>query len=262
MSELLNHSLIRLEHVEKSFNDEHLVFRNLSLSIEPGEFVSIIGPSGCGKSTILKLIAQLEHPTSGIVSTPFTNGHHSGDVAYVFQEPTLMPWSNVFDNVWLPLRLKGLSRTKAAPAVLDALEVVGLTDFAAALPNQLSGGMRMRVSIARAFVTKPRVLLMDEPFAALDEISRSHMADDLLKTWESSGASIVLITHNVSDAVYLSQRVLVMTNRPTRVFQDIRINLPYPRQENLRLSMPYIEQVSQLGAALSTASHAANEASA
>ena len=173
-----------------------------------------------------------------------------------------MPWSNVFDNVWLPLRLKGLSRTEAAPAIQDALGVVGLTDFAAALPNQLSGGMRMRVSIARAFVTKPRVLLMDEPFAALDEISRSRMADDLLKTWESSGASVVMITHNVSDAVYLSQRVLVMTNRPTRVFQDTRIHLPYPREENLRLSMPFIEQVSQLGTALNLASHAASEASA
>lgn len=260
MPELSSHPLIRLENAYKSFEGGHLVFENLSLSIQPGEFVSIIGPSGCGKSTILKLIAQLEQPTSGIVSTPFTNGHHSGNVAYVFQEPTLMPWSNVFDNVWLPLRLNGLSRSQAAPAVYEALEVVGLEDFATALPKQLSGGMRMRVSIARAFVTKPRVLLMDEPFAALDEISRSRMADDLLKTWESSGASIVHITHNVSDAVYLSQRVLVMTNRPTRVFQDTPIHLPYPRQESLRLSMPFIEQVSQLGAALSNASHAANKA--
>ena len=244
--------LIIFNQVDKVFDGPTKTLSKLDLTINSGECVSIIGPSGCGKSTILKLMAKLEQPTNGSISTPFTDGRRPGEVAFVFQEPTLMPWATVFENIWLPLRLQGVSRTDAAPAVNKALQTVGLSSFSTTYPNQLSGGMKMRVSIARASVTYPKVLLMDEPFAALDEVNRNRMADDLLKTRSSTGASIVLVTHNISEAVYLSDRVLVMSSGPSQILADIAISFPQPRDKHLRLTTSFIEQVSQISMSLNT----------
>lgn len=252
--------LMSLKAVDKTFDGGTLALSNLNLTIHDGEFVSIIGPSGCGKSTILRLMAGLEQPSSGVIETAFSGAAHASNIAYVFQEPTLMPWANVFDNVWLPLRLQGISRPNAEAAVNKALAAVGLADFATARPGQLSGGMKMRVSIARASVTRPRVLLMDEPFAALDEVSRGALTEDLLKHWENTGVSIVLVTHNVAEALYLSQRVLVMSSRPTTILQDVAVNFPHPRQPTLRLSQGFLEASARLSATLGIAAGAADKA--
>lgn len=254
--------LISLKDVDKAFDGGTLALSKLNLTIHDGEFVAMIGPSGCGKSTILRLMAGLEQPSSGSVETAFSRATHASNIAYVFQEPTLMPWASVFDNVWLPLRLQGVSRNVAEPAVKQALATVGLTDVATAYPGQLSGGMKMRVSISRASVTRPRVLLMDEPFAALDEVSRGCLTEDLLKHWEKTGVSIVLVTHNVAEALYLSQRVLVMSSRPTTILEDVASNFAHPREPALRLSQGFLEASAQLSATLSGAAVAPNKAAA
>jgi NitT/TauT family transport system ATP-binding protein len=238
--------LIQLERVTKCFDENARTLSNMDLAVYPGEFLSIVGPSGCGKSTILRLMAGLEKADAGHVRIDTPVAHPQRDIAFVFQEATLMPWASVFDNVWLPLRLKGISRTEAQSAIEDALAAVGLNDFANAYPAQLSGGMKMRVSIARASVTKPRILLMDEPFAALDEISRARLTDDLLAHWQRTGISIVMVTHTVAEAVYLSQRILVMSPRPARIVQDLSITFDHPREASLRLSEPFVAKVAQV----------------
>ena len=166
-------------------------------------------------------------------------GEALGDIGFVFQEPTLMPWATVFDNVWLPLRLLGQQRAAAAEKVAAALEMVGLAGFAKAYPRELSGGMKMRVSIARALVTEPKLLLMDEPFAALDEITRIKLNNDLLRLWENQRWTVVFVTHSVYELVYLSSRVVVMAARPGRVVAEIPIDAPYPRDEAFRTSPAY-----------------------
>ena len=236
----------RLEDVSKTFANGTVALTGVNLEIRRGEFLSLLGPSGCGKSTILRLLADLTSPSAGWIN--WSEKEH--ELGFVFQEPTLMPWANVFNNVWLPLRLKGQSRASAAPAIDDALAKVGLSGFAKAYPRELSGGMKMRVSIARALVTRPALLLMDEPFAALDEITRNKLNDDLVALKVELGATVVFVTHSVYESVYLSDRIVVMAPRPGRVVAEIEIPAPLPRDEDFRLSPLYAERCRETSAAL------------
>jgi NitT/TauT family transport system ATP-binding protein len=226
---------VRLSGVEKVFANGTAALAGLDLSIGRHEFVSLLGPSGCGKSTALRLIAGLGRPSRGCIERPAVEG----EVGFVFQEPTLLPWAPVLDNVWLPLRLAGRARRDCIGDVTEALEMVGLGGFARAYPRELSGGMKMRVSIARALVTRPQLLLMDEPFAALDEITRFRLNDDLLRLWSAGGWTVVFVTHSVYESVYLSQRVVVMGARPGRVVAEVPIKAAYPRDEAFRTSPAY-----------------------
>ncbi|RUY79028.1 ABC transporter ATP-binding protein, partial [Mesorhizobium sp. M7A.F.Ca.CA.001.10.2.1] len=225
--------------VGKVFSNGVTALNDVDLTIREGDFLSLLGPSGCGKSTALRLIAGLSTPTSGVLDWRGGGSADRSNIGFVFQEPTLLPWANIFDNVWLPLRLKGISRAKAAPAVTEMLARVHLTGFEDAVPRELSGGMKMRVSIARAMVTKPRVLLMDEPFAALDEITRFKLNNDLLELWQDERFTVVFVTHSVFESVFLSNRVVVMAARPGRVFDELAIEASYPRDEAFRTSPDY-----------------------
>ena len=224
--------------VGKTFSNGVRALDGVDLTLREGDFLSLLGPSGCGKSTLLRIIAGLLSPTSGTLDWRGQMADPS-QLGFVFQEPTLMPWATVFDNVWLPLRLKGVSRKAAAPAIGDLLERVHLTGFENAVPRELSGGMKMRVSIARSLVTKPRLLLMDEPFAALDEITRFKLNNDLLELWDDQKITVVFVTHSVFESVFLSHRVVVMAARPGRIFQEVAVDAPYPRDETFRTSPEY-----------------------
>jgi len=242
---------IELAEVDKRFATGVAAVRALSMAIGPRQFVSLLGPSGCGKSTVLRLIAGLERPTAGEVRV---DGRPAAArpvaMSYVFQEPTLMPWASVLDNVALPLRIAGTARRSARAQAVPALAAVGLTDSAQAYPAELSGGMKMRTSIARALVTRPAVLLLDEPFAALDEITRHRLNDDLLAQWAEQGPTALFVTHSVFEAVYLSQRVLVMSGRPGRLIADLPVPIPYPRAPKLRLQAQFIEHCRVVSEAL------------
>ena len=232
-------TLLALHGVGKVFSNGVTALSDVNLTIREGDFLSLLGPSGCGKSTALRLIAGLSTPTSGVLDWRADGSLDRSNIGFVFQEPTLLPWASVFDNVWLPLRLKGVSRAKAAPAVMEMLARVHLTGVEDAVPRELSGGMKMRVSIARAMVTKPRVLLMDEPFAALDEITRFKLNNDLLELWQDERFTVVFVTHSVFESVFLSNRVVVMAARPGRVFDELAIEASYPRDEAFRTSPDY-----------------------
>ena len=225
--------IVSLRNVGKTFESGTVALDGLSLAVRDGEFVSLLGPSGCGKSTALRIIAGLSAPSTGAVEGP------AGKIGFVFQEPTLMPWADVAANVHLPLRLAYADDTQSRAAVAQALERVGLADFADAFPRELSGGMKMRASIARALVTGPQLLLMDEPFAALDEITRFKLNNDLLRLWQELRRTVIFVTHSVFESVFLSQRIVIMTPRPGRVFADIAIPAPYPRDERFRTSADY-----------------------
>jgi NitT/TauT family transport system ATP-binding protein len=227
-------ALIELAGVGKRYEQGTVALQDLSLVLQPGEFVSFLGPSGCGKSTALRLIAGLLAPTSGSIQRSGVD-----EIGFVFQEATLMPWACVADNVSLPLRLKHLSRQDISDRVRQALALVGLESFATVYPRELSGGMKMRVSIARALVTQPRLLLMDEPFAALDEISRFKLNNDLLALWRQLAFTVVFVTHSVYESVYLSNRIVVMAPRPGRVVADVAIDAPYPRNDEFRTAPEY-----------------------
>lgn len=238
--------LLHLSGVGKVWPGGHRALGEITLTV-PGEpqFISLLGPSGCGKSTLLRLIAGLDMPSEGRIDWPDAQHDAQGqalpNLGYVFQEPTLMPWASVFDNVWLPLRIAGQSRKQARDSVMEALAMVGLGASAQAYPRALSGGMRMRVSIARALATRPRVLLMDEPFAALDEITRHRLNDDLLGVWQASGATVIFVTHSVYESVYLSTRILTLGTGAAggRIISDLAIDAPYPRGEAFRTSACY-----------------------
>lgn len=227
----------------------------VNLELAPGDFVALVGPSGCGKSTVLRLLAGLLTPTAGTVVAPAVAAADiaSAATAFVFQEPTLMPWARVADNVGLPLRLSGMGPGAIRAAVAPVLQTVGLAEFAQAYPAQLSGGMKMRASIARALVTQPRVLLMDEPFAALDDITRQRLQADLLHWWARGQPNTVFVTHQVAEAVYLSRRVLVMSPRPGRIVADIPVLAPHPRDSAFRRSDTFFETCRQVSAALEAA---------
>lgn len=248
----MSEALVALEGVDKRFANGVQALAGVSLRVAPGEFVGLLGPSGCGKSTVLRLAAGLDAPSAGRIESPALRSS-AADTAFVFQDATLMPWASVADNVWLPLRLGGASRAEAQARITAALATVGLADFADAFPNELSGGMRMRVSIARALVTQPRLLLMDEPFAALDEITRGRLNSDLLAAWQAQGFAAMFVTHSVYEAVFLSQRVLVMSARPGRVIDELVIEAPYPRTPAFRHSAAFADACARLAAALEAA---------
>lgn len=222
----------------------------VDLEVGAGEFLSLLGPSGCGKSTLLRLIAGLVRPSSGEVA--FAGGARlpEGGIGFVFQDATLMPWATALANARLPLRLRGVGRGEADARAAAALAAVGLSGFERAWPRELSGGMRMRVSLARALVTRPSLLLMDEPFAALDEIARHRLNDDLLRLWAESGATVVFVTHSVSESVYLSSRVAVMAARPGRVVASLPISTPFPRPPGFRTSAGFAALCGDATAAL------------
>jgi NitT/TauT family transport system ATP-binding protein len=248
---------VSLRAVGKSYANGVVALDRLDLDVRPGEFVSLLGPSGCGKSTALRIIAGLSEPTSGAVVRPRPNALKSErEIGFVFQEPTLMPWTTVASNVRLPLDLQRIDAATAAPRVTAALARVGLAEFADVYPRELSGGMKMRVSIARALVTESMLLLMDEPFAALDEITRFKLNDDLLSLWESLRKTVVFVTHSVFESVYLSSRIVVMTPRPGRVFTELRIDAPYPRDQRFRTSAEYGAFCRRASEALAAAAEA------
>ena len=249
-------TLLALSGVGKVFSNGVPALDNVDLTIGEGDFLSLLGPSGCGKSTALRLIAGLSTPTGGSIEWRGTRSFDRSNIGFVFQEPTLLPWASVFDNVWLPLRLRGVSRKAAAPAVMEMLARVHLDRFVDAVPRELSGGMKMRVSIARAMVTKPRVLLMDEPFAALDEITRFKLNNDLLELWQDERFTTIFVTHSVFESVFLSNRIVVMAARPGRVFREMTVDAAYPRDEAFRTSPAYAALCREASDVLSAAMHA------
>ena len=244
--------MLELQAIHKRLPDPsggHWVLAaGLDLQVAPGETVAVLGPSGSGKSTLLKMFAGLEAPSSGRIvlhdghdAAGRASGHRS--MAMVFQEATLMPWARVADNVRLPLDLAGMPRGESEPRIADALDMVGLSQFRQSYPRELSGGMQMRVSVARALITEPQLLLMDEPFAALDEITRQKLNVDLLAARDAQGFATLFVTHSVYEAVFLSQRVLVMAARPGRVVAELAIDAPYPRPPGFRHSAAFTDAV-------------------
>ena len=253
--------LLKLEAVRKEFANGVAALAGVGLTVEPGEFVALLGPSGCGKSTLLRLVAGLAEPTAGRVVwgdvRDSGTGGRRGQIGFVFQEPTLMPWATVFDNVYLPLRLAGIGRGDAEPRITELLGQLGLGEFAGAYPRQLSGGMRMRVSIARALATEPDILLLDEPFAALDEITRFKLNEDLLRLWRARKLTVLFVTHSVFESVFLSGRVVVMSARPGRIVADLPVPLPAVRDARLRTTAEFGEVCRQVSDRLGIASGAA-----
>ncbi|HEY4988129.1 MAG TPA: ABC transporter ATP-binding protein [Bradyrhizobium sp.] len=247
----LGGSAVVLRGVTKTFDRGVMALGPLDLDVKTGEFVSLLGPSGCGKSTALRLIAGLSAPSTGEVNVSRRDGVRAGHaIGFVFQEPTLMPWTSVRENVRLPLKLARIGKADADARIAEALTRVGLADFADALPRELSGGMKMRASLARALVTEPDILLMDEPFAALDEITRFRLNDDLLSLWRNLRKTVIFVTHSVFESVYLSQRVVVMTARPGRIGATIGIEADEPRGEAFRTSVAYADYCRRVSAAL------------
>jgi NitT/TauT family transport system ATP-binding protein len=237
--------MISLSGVAKHFPNGTQALRDLSFKVSEKEFVSLLGPSGCGKSTALRLAAGLLAPDAGRIEYL----HGKPEIGFVFQEPTLMPWADALTNARLPLDLKHLPRGEAEARAAEVLARVGLKGFEHAFPRELSGGMKMRVSIARALAARPQLLLLDEPFAALDEITRNALGDDLLRLWREDGLTVLFVTHSVSESSYLSERVLVMTPRPGRIAADIVL----PTGRDNRLSPATIEAQRTISDALSTA---------
>jgi NitT/TauT family transport system ATP-binding protein len=241
--------LIGVRGVSKVFANGVRALADVSLEVEHSEFLSVLGPSGCGKSTLLRLIAGLGEPTAGTIEQP----GNKADIGFVFQEPTLMPWATALANVALPLRLRGVAKSEREARAAAALEQVGLRGFERTWPRELSGGMKMRVSIARALVVQPMLLLMDEPFAALDEITRHRLNADLLELWQGNKVTVVFVTHSVFESVFLSQRIAIMTSRPGRVGSELSIATPYPRSEAFRTSTEYVDYCRQASTQLGLA---------
>ena len=235
--------LLRVANVSKVFANGTRALANVDLTLEAGSFTSLLGPSGCGKSTLLRIIAGLAKPSAGALDWPQARhdayGKPSHHLGFVFQEPTLLPWASALKNAMLPLKLAGVPRAEAEARAAAMLDLVGLKGFERAYPRELSGGMKMRVSIARGLVTKPDILLMDEPFAALDEITRHRLNDDLLRLWEADRFTAVFVTHSVFESVYLSNRIVVMAARPGRVVADLDNPAPHPRDGLFRTSAEY-----------------------
>ena len=243
--------VLDMTNVTKTFNGDVVALRDMKLGVNSGDFISLLGPSGCGKSTALRLIAGLSNPSAGRIT--WAGGQSENDLGVVFQEPTLMPWATVAQNVWLPFRLKGKSYASVKDDILEALRLVGLEKFLEAYPRELSGGMKMRVSIARAMVTKPRLILMDEPCAARDESTRFRLNTDLLRLKAKIGCTVIFVTHSVFESVFLSDRIVVMAARPGRVIREVTVDAPYPRDEAFRTSAEYAALCRQASEALQEA---------
>ena len=243
---------------EKTYPNGTQALLPVNLTVNEGEFVTLLGPSGCGKSTLLKMVAGLLPPSDGRlllwrkpVEQLDSTGHR---LSFVFQEATLMPWAKVHSNVRLPLDLAGVPHSEADSRVRSALQLVGLDKFGASLPRELSGGMQMRVSIARGLVTQPQLLLMDEPFGALDEITRNRLDADLLDLWQRQKLTVIFVTHSIHEAVFLSRRVVVMAARPGRIVEEFEIDEPYPRRADFRVSTAFAEHAKRLQDSLLRAS--------
>ncbi|MEO7414701.1 MAG: ABC transporter ATP-binding protein [Opitutaceae bacterium] len=243
--------LVALREVSKRFGAGPLVLDRVSLSAQPGDFVSLIGPSGCGKSTLLRLIAGLTPASGGSILVANRSPEEAGtDLGFVFQEPTLLPWLTVGKNVELPQKLRGADAAARGETRREAIELVGLTEKTDAYPRQLSGGQKMRVSIARALTLAPRILLLDEPFGALDEMTREHLNEELLAIRERQQWTAFFVTHSVAEAVFLSDRIVVMAANPGRIHSEVRIPLPYPRTPETRLSRAYQDLVAEVSRVL------------
>ncbi len=230
-----------------------VALENIDLAIRPGEFISLIGPSGCGKSTLLRLIGDLTQPTSGRVQVngkPAQRARVDRDYGMVFQAPVLFDWRTIETNVQLPLEILRVSSSERQRRAREMLELVELSDFAGHHPWQLSGGMQQRAAIARALVIEPKLLLMDEPFGALDEMTRERMNVELLRIWERTGTTIVFVTHSIPEAVFLSSRVIVMSARPGRITHEIEVDLPRPRNDTTREMERYFGLVTEVREAL------------
>ena len=242
---------VEFREVTKNFGDGPVVLDRFSLTVATGDFVSVIGPSGCGKSTVLRLIAGLTPSTAGILTiagrAPEDNVE---DLAFVFQEPTLLPWLTTADNVELPQKLRGVPASERTITRNRVLDLVRLGEKTAAYPRQLSGGQKMRVSIARALALSPKLLLLDEPFGALDEMTRERLNEELLAIRDRQAWTAIFVTHSVAEAVFLSNRIVVMSARPGRVHAEIPIPLPYPRTNETRLSTEYLALVANVSRAL------------
>jgi NitT/TauT family transport system ATP-binding protein len=251
---------------EKTYPNGTQALLPVDLTIAEGEFVTLLGPSGCGKSTLLKMVAGMLEPTDGrllVWRKPVQQMEGSGKrMAFVFQSPTLMPWASVRTNVRLPLDLAGVPRKEADARVAEALELVGLDKFATTLPRALSGGMQMRVSIARGLVTQPDLLLMDEPFGALDEITRHKLDSELLDLWRKKKLTVIFVTHSIHEAVFLSSRVIMMAARPGRVVEQFEIDEPYPRNADFMVSPQFSRYAKKLQDSLLRASSAHDEVAA
>ncbi|MCU0792031.1 MAG: ABC transporter ATP-binding protein [Opitutaceae bacterium] len=238
---------IRLREVAKRFSSSGPdILAPLNLDIAPGEFVSVLGPSGCGKSTLLRLMSGLDAPSAGELRLGGRAPAQCDDLAYVFQDATLLPWLKVGPNVETLLRLRRMPAGERARRRDAALTLVRLADRADAYPRQLSGGQRMRVSLARALALEPRVLLLDEPFGALDEMTRDHLGEELLAIHERQRWTAVFVTHSVAEAVFLSSRILVLAARPGRIAHDFRVELPHPRTHQLRRDPAYLSLVAEV----------------
>ncbi|MBI85735.1 MAG: nitrate/sulfonate/bicarbonate ABC transporter ATP-binding protein [Planctomycetaceae bacterium] len=246
-----NRLAIRADSLRLAYDEETIV-ENVNLEIPAGRFVSILGPSGCGKTSLLRMIADLQSPNSGELTVM---GPAADDprVGFVFQDATLLPWRNVVDNIRLPLELAGINRADSNAAVNRVIELVGLRiRDRSKFPRMLSGGMRMRVSLARALVTQPEILLLDEPFAALDDLLRQRLNEDLLRIWQSENSTVVFVTHNISDAVFLSQEVHVMSDKPGTFGNTLQIPFPYPRDSSLRTTLEFAQLTESLSSLLGT----------
>ncbi len=240
--------LVSLRGVEKTFPNGVTVLSGLDLDVQRGETLTLLGPSGCGKSTVLRLIAGLTDPTAGAIH--WTDETAQKNIGVVFQDPTLLPWASVFDNVFLPLRLAGARKTQSRDIVMEALSRVGLADFAGALPRELSGGMKMRCAIARAFITRPSLVLMDEPFAALDEVTRCKLNDGLVTLKERLGATIVFVTHSIFEAAFVSTRIVVMSRPRGTIVEEIGVDPRIARNDDYRMSDSFSQTARNASRAL------------
>jgi NitT/TauT family transport system ATP-binding protein len=251
----LNHlpTAIQITGAAKTYPSGTQALLPINLEIKGGEFVTLLGPSGCGKSTLLKMIAGLIQPSFGKIDKPILQNSDTR-MSFVFQSPTLMPWANVQTNVQLPLDISRIPKEESKNRVTKVLKTVGLEDFASEIPKNLSGGMQMRVSIARALVTKPALLLMDEPFGALDEITRHKLDSELLQLWSENALTILFVTHSIHEAVFLSSRVIMMAARPGRIIEEIKINEPYPRNPEFMMSSSFMNYALSIQKSLVIAS--------
>jgi len=256
---------IVIDHVTKQFRSGALALEDISLRVEDGDFVSLLGPSGCGKSTLLKIVAGLTAPSSGSIAIDgLTAANARQLMSFIFQDPTLLPWRTVAENIGLGLELDGMPSAQRKVKVDQMLDLVGLAAARHQYPRQLSGGMKMRVSIARALVSRPSILLLDEPFAALDEMTRDRMNDELLRLYAERQQTVLFVTHSVAEAVFLSRRIVILAPHPGRVAHIVNNDLPWPRPAGLRLSAAFEAQVAQISRLLRgvAAASASSEASA